>query len=177
MNSIPLTDAARKAKQKVSASLVKFAIKKILAPTDFSPASSKAAAYAFRFAQNSESELIFLHVLESPASWRPESLPAACAEEIKAGAEENLRSLVQSARTSGATSARSILRKGVPPHEIVEAAKELDVDLLVIATHGLAGWKKHFPIGSTAERVARAARCPVLVVREKEHAVIRRGLA
>lgn len=30
------------------------------------------------------------------------------------------------------------------------------------------GWK-HFAIGSTAERVVRAARCPVLVVREKEH--------
>lgn len=60
------------------------------------------------------------------------------------------------------------MRTGVPTHEIVEAAKELDVDLIVIATHGYTGWK-HFAIGSTAERVARAAPCSVLVVREKEH--------
>jgi nucleotide-binding universal stress UspA family protein len=50
----------------------------------------------------------------------------------------------------------------------VEAAKNLDVDLIVIATHGFTG-RKHFAIGSTAERVARAAPCPVLVVREIEH--------
>ena len=48
---------------------------------------------------------------------------------------------------------------------------ELDVDLIVIATHGFTGWR-HFAIGSTAERVARAAPCPVLVVREKEHEFI-----
>jgi len=40
--------------------------------------------------------------------------------------------------------------------------------MIVIATHGYTGWK-HFAIGSTAERVVRAAPCPVLVVREKEH--------
>jgi universal stress protein A len=50
----------------------------------------------------------------------------------------------------------------------VEAAKDFDVDLIVIATHGYTGWK-HFCIGSTAERVVRAAPCPVMVVREKEH--------
>jgi hypothetical protein len=37
-----------------------------------------------------------------------------------------------------------------------------------MAAHGYTGWK-HFCIGSTAERVVRAAPCPVLVVREKEH--------
>ena len=57
---------------------------------------------------------------------------------------------------------------GSTKREIVEAAKALDVDLIVIATHGYTGWK-HFAIGSTAERVVRAAPCPVLVVREKEH--------
>ncbi|MEI4884363.1 universal stress protein, partial [Klebsiella pneumoniae] len=62
-------------------------------------------------------------------------------------------------------------RTGLPAHEIVEAAKELDVDLIVIATHGHTGWK-HFAIGSTAERVVRAAPCPVLVVRQKEHEFI-----
>ena len=62
----------------------------------------------------------------------------------------------------------STTREGMPAHEIVEAAKELDTDLIVIATHGFTGWK-HFCIGSTAERVVRTAPCPVFVVREKEH--------
>ena len=62
----------------------------------------------------------------------------------------------------------SAIRKGLATHEIVEAAKEFDVDLIIMATHGLNGWK-HFGMGSTADRVARAAPCPVLTVREKEH--------
>jgi nucleotide-binding universal stress UspA family protein len=66
---------------------------------------------------------------------------------------------------------KSAIRTGLASHEILEAAKELDVDLIVIATHGFSGWK-HFCIGSTAERVARSAPCPVLVVREKEHEFI-----
>ena len=64
--------------------------------------------------------------------------------------------------------ASSPVRCGLASIEIVDAAKEVDVDLIVIATHGYTGWK-HFAIGSTAERVVRAAPCPVLVVREKEH--------
>jgi universal stress protein A len=145
-------------------------IKKILVPTDFSPASSKSLSYALRFAQGPNSEITLLHVLEPEtpltlAAWR--TTPAFSEQEL-ADAEEGLRTLADSAKTAGGTVAKSILRTGVATQEIVEAAKELDVDLIVIATHGFTGWK-HFAIGSTAERVARAAPCPVLVVREKEH--------
>jgi nucleotide-binding universal stress UspA family protein len=145
-------------------------IKKILAPTDFSPASEKALTYALRFADNFGSELTLLHVLEpavSPACGGLPTVPAFSEAEI-GDAEESLRALVNSARAAGVAGARSTIRTGVATHEIVEAAKELDVDLIVIATHGFTGWK-HFAIGSTAARVARAAPCPVLVVREKEH--------
>ena len=123
-------------------------------PTDFSPASRKSLSYALRFAGGLNSEITLLHVLEpdTPLTLAGRPASAAFSEEELADAEEGLRGL----------------RHGVATHEIVEAAKELDVDLIVIATHGFTGWK-HFAIGSTAERVARAAPCPVLVVREKEH--------
>jgi universal stress protein A len=146
------------------------AIRKILAPTDFSPASQKALKYALRFARDFGSELTLLHVLEPAVSPAFAGLPAAPAlsESELADAEEGLRTLVESARGAGVAAVRSRVRMGVATHEIVEAAKELDVDLIVIATHGYTGWK-HFAIGSTAARVARAAPCPVLVIREKEH--------
>jgi nucleotide-binding universal stress UspA family protein len=146
------------------------AIKKILAPTDFSPASQKALKYALRFAHDFGSELTLLHILEPTVSPAFAGSPAAPAfsEAEMADAEESLRTLVRSVRGAGAAGVRSTIRTGVATHEIVEAAKELDVDLVVIATHGYTGWK-HFAIGSTAARVARAAPCPVLVVREKEH--------
>ena len=51
---------------------------------------------------------------------------------------------------------------------ITLAAKDFDVDLIVIATHGHTGLK-HLLLGSVAERVVRLAPCPVLTVREREH--------
>jgi nucleotide-binding universal stress UspA family protein len=145
-------------------------IKKILLPTDFSPASKKAFYYALRFAEEPGSKIILLHVLEPETPLTSAGQPEAAAfyEEELAGVEKDLRALAHSAEAAGIAGTRSIVRTGVATHEIVEAAKELDVDLIVIATHGFTAWK-HFAIGSTAERVARAAPCPVLVVREKEH--------
>lgn len=145
------------------------AIRKILVPTDFSPASRKALSYALRFAKDRNSEVTLLHVLEpeTPLTLAGRSAATAFPEEELADVGKSLNALADSAETAGAGT-KSILRTGVATHEIVEAAKELDIDLIVIATHGFTGWK-HFAIGSTAERVARAAPCPVLVVREKEH--------
>jgi universal stress protein A len=139
-------------------------------PTDFSPASKKAFSYALRLAEQLGSELTLLHVLEpeTPVTLAGRSAAAAFSGEDLADMEKSLQALADQAAGSGVAGAKSIVRTGVATHEIIEAAKELDVDLIVIATHGFTAWK-HFAIGSTAERVARAAPCPVLVVREKEH--------
>ena len=146
------------------------AIKKILAPTDFSPASKKALKYALRFARAFGSELTLLHVVEPAISPSFEEVPEAPAfsKAEMADAEERLRTLIKSLRDPRVPWVRSTTRTGIAAHEIVEAAKELRVDLIVIATRGYSSWK-HLVIGSTAARVARAAPCPVLVVREEEH--------
>ena len=92
--------------------------------------------------------------------------PPAETELSEAG--KNLNALVASMRERRIRKVGATFRRGMASHEIVEAAREFDIDLIVMATHGYRGWK-HFAIGSTAERVVRAAPCPVLVVREKEH--------
>jgi len=147
-----------------------FALKTILVPHDFSLPSRKAFKYAYRLAKDFGSPLILLHVLEPVSSRNVIKLPGASAfsEKELMRAEKNLRVLVSSVEVGGLKETRSTLRTGIPSHEIVEAAKDFDVDLIVVATHGYTGWK-HFCIGSTAERVVRAAPCPVMVVREKEH--------
>ncbi len=60
------------------------------------------------------------------------------------------------------------MRLGSAYHEICAAAKDEEVDLIIIATHGHTGLK-HVVLGSTAERVVRHAPCPVLTVRVHEH--------
>jgi nucleotide-binding universal stress UspA family protein len=146
----------------------KISVRKILVPIDFSPASKTALWYALRIAETRNSEITLLHVLEpqDPAALAGRPAAAAFSEQELADAEEALRCLADSAKATSGVG--TILRTGVPTHEIIEAAKELDVDLIVISTHGFTGWKR-FHLGSTAERVARAATCPVLVVRLKEH--------
>ena len=136
-------------------------IKKILVPVDFSSLSKKAFNYALRLAQQFKTELTVLHVLEpvTPATFEGLQVPPPFSEEDSSGAEKGLSTLVGSARTAGVPKAKSSLRRGFASHEIVDAAKDLDVDLIVIATHGYTGWK-HFCIGSTAERIVCAAPCP-----------------
>jgi nucleotide-binding universal stress UspA family protein len=86
-------------------------------------------------------------------------------------AEEKMQALADASPRDGNLHVTSGIRRGVATHEIVQAAKELDADLIIMATHGVRGWK-HFGLGSTADRVARAAPCPVLVVREREREFI-----
>ena len=145
-------------------------LNRILTPIDFSPASQNAFKYALRFADEFGGEVTLLYVLEPAPSTSFIAIPGATvfSEAEYSTAEENLRSLIAAAYKGDGKRLHWRVRVGIPSHEIVEAAKEADVDLIVIATHGYTGWK-HFCIGSTAERVVRAAPCPVLVVREKEY--------
>jgi hypothetical protein len=53
---------------------------------------------------------------------------------------------------------------GHPVEEIIKRAEDLEADLIVVGTHGRAGFKRAM-IGSVAERIVRHATCPVLVVR------------
>lgn len=55
--------------------------------------------------------------------------------------------------------------RGKPHLEIIRYTKENNIDLIVMASHGLSGWE-HALFGSTAERVLRESPCPVLVVRK-----------
>jgi universal stress protein A len=57
-----------------------------------------------------------------------------------------------------------LVELGVPYQRILETAKVEQVDLIVMATHGRAGFG-HLVIGSVAERVVRLAPCPVLTIR------------
>ena len=145
-------------------------LKKILVPIDFSEPSKKAFHYTLRFAEQFGCEIVLLHVVE------PESIIAGAAvaieffvqpEDDRIAAEAELASLAASSRNRQ-NSVTSAVRTGHAPNEINKAAKDLDVDLIVIATHGYTSCR-HLCIGATAERVARTAPCPVLVVREKEH--------
>lgn len=148
-------------------------LKRILVPTDFSAPSRQALHYALRFAQVFGGEVTLLHVIERLGLG---SLVmdgnVLYSENDRSVAEKNLRALCTVSKADRFPEMGFTVREGLPAHEIVETAKELATDLIVIATHGHTSWRD-FCIGSTAERVVRAAPCPVFVVREHEHDFIR----
>jgi nucleotide-binding universal stress UspA family protein len=149
-------------------------LKKILVPVDFSDTSKKAFQYALKFAEQFNCEITLLHVVQptSPMVGAPLAVgPLLGAQDEFSVAERNLALLAAESHANGANSVNSNLRIGHAPNEITKAAKDLDTDLIIIATHGYTSWR-HLCIGSTAERVVRTAPCPVLVVREKEHEFI-----
>jgi nucleotide-binding universal stress UspA family protein len=60
------------------------------------------------------------------------------------------------------------MTSGSPAYAIVDYAREYDIDLIVMGTHG-RGALAQLMMGSVAERVVRIAPCPVLTVRHPEH--------
>jgi nucleotide-binding universal stress UspA family protein len=59
-----------------------------------------------------------------------------------------------------------ILDIGIPSEVIISKIKELEIDLVVMGTHGSSGLREFF-IGSNAEKVVRKAPCPVLTVKHE----------
>ncbi len=145
-----------------------FAIRRILVPVDFSDCSKKALQYAVAFARQFEAKVVLLNVTESfvPMPEMSGIDIGLMDSQLKELAVKQLTALEES--LEDATKTEIATRTGRPHVEIVTAAKELDIDLIILSTHGRTGLA-HVLMGSTAERVVQRADCPVLIVREREH--------
>ena len=143
-------------------------IKKVLVPIDFSDYSKSALKYAVNFCKQFNAEIILIYVIE-PIIYPPDfsmgqiAIPSVNAEWDER-AKQELEKLASSDVTKGAR-VKTLIKTGKPFIEIIETAGELDVDLIIIATHGHTG-VEHILFGSTAEKVVRKAPCPVLTLRE-----------
>ena len=145
-------------------------LKRILVPTDFSETSKKAVQYAVRFAEQFGCDIILLYVVEpvTPLVGAPLAVEPFMEKDEFSTAEKELAEIAAESHTNGARYVSSFVRVGNAPNEITKVARDFDIDLIIIGTHGYTSWR-HLCMGSTAERVVRSAPCPVLVVREKEH--------
>jgi universal stress protein A len=146
-----------------------FQLRKILVPIDFSDCSKKALRYAVPFARQFGAALTLLNVVQItyPTGELGPVAPPVAENEAREASQTALETLVKREVGEGLPAAATV-RFGQPAEEIVLAASELEVDLIIISTHGHTGLK-HILLGSTAEHVVRRAPCPVLTVREHEH--------
>jgi nucleotide-binding universal stress UspA family protein len=144
-------------------------IQKILFATDFSENSRWALKYALSFAQKYAAKLYILHVIHQP------SYPLGMYAEISFDAmdkfyrnlsgitEKEMRELCEK-ELFGFRNYEAMILSGTPFLEILRTAREKEVDLIVVGTHGRTGLD-HVLFGSTAEKVVRRASCPVVSVR------------
>ncbi len=149
-------------------------LKIIMAPTDFSKYSRHAFLYAESLAKEYKAKLIVIHVVEDKLPTFVSEYTAVPMEEIVEAEEKKamkeLKAFAKSEVEPG-IKMELIVKRGTPYLEIIKAAKEKKVDLIVIATHG-RNILSHTLFGSTAERVVRKAPCPVLSVKSPEHEFI-----
>jgi nucleotide-binding universal stress UspA family protein len=147
-------------------------LKRILFPTDFSECSKRAQEYACALADQFQAELHLLHVLQDLTPLMLDggamySLPADYFVGQKQAAMAALAALTSAEWNRDKPVIRDLCI-GNPFVEIVRYAKEHEIDMIVIGTHGRSAMS-HLLLGSVAEKVVRSGPCPVLTVHPGGH--------
>ena len=146
-----------------------FPIGTILVPVDFSDCSSRAFGYGIRLARAFDSRIILLHVFDSRIIENVFHTHQMDEEDVRK------EMATRASKAFAALSARpeaeglemeNLQRAGIPAREIIDAAKTVDADLIVIGAHGATGLQGIL-YGTTAEGVVRTAPCPVLSVGDR----------
>jgi nucleotide-binding universal stress UspA family protein len=141
-------------------------LNEILVPLDLSEMSFKALEYAVSFAAQYGARLTLLHVL-GPATMATALGPAPVPDSEHIPATEQKLNEIRRNRIPASIAVDIVVRTDLAADGILNAAAELEPDMIVLATHGRTGLERMF-LGSTAEKVVRTASCPVLVVRDPE---------
>jgi nucleotide-binding universal stress UspA family protein len=158
---------------------------KILLPLDGSELAHRAMRHAVELARLSGGEIVLLQVIESEAQIIAQTTPATieplpgagtisaqvlreAIDEQRRVATANLEASAQTIRDAGVKRVSIEMAEGSAGDAIVNAAKALNCDLVVMATHGRSGIKRAI-LGSVADHVARnTPGIPVLLVHPDE---------
>jgi len=139
----------------------------VLCAVDFSPAAGNALAYALSVAQESGGRLTLVHAQDWPLDVRAsEVLGADAARYQRQLHDRAARELAAAVPAEARTWCRieEVVSIGRPHEVVLQTARDMAADLIVMGVHGRFGLDLHV-LGSTTDRVVREAACPVLTVR------------
>jgi nucleotide-binding universal stress UspA family protein len=141
----------------------------VLVAFDFSETSKHALTYGINLTRGFGGRLHVLHVADMISPTAAQFYPEGPGDPEAKASGLALRYLRDVLAAEGAEDATAEVRVSpTPADEIVDCAKKIHADIIVVGTHGRSGIPRLL-IGSVAEHVVRNAPCPVLVVRPKEH--------
>jgi universal stress protein A len=140
-----------------------YPFKKILCPVQFEDSEQTALALAVQMAKDMDATVYLLHIVQNmQAIDAPDN--AAGAADVEHEARLKLQKMAD--EMLAGLKSESLTRLAAPAETsrvLLEAAAQIDADLIVLKTHGRHGLA-HFIMGSVAEQVVRRARCPVLTL-------------
>jgi nucleotide-binding universal stress UspA family protein len=143
--------------------------KLILAPIDFSDSSRAALDVAADMSSRFGAELLLVHVVPAIPDLPEDVSIFKEAEYDKSLGDSAAQQLSGLAAALGHKNIRIRTEVGTANDigmELVRIAEHNHVDMIIIATHGMTGWRR-IAFGSVAEKVVKEAECPVLVLRSK----------
>ncbi|MBN1361796.1 MAG: universal stress protein [Sedimentisphaerales bacterium] len=151
-------------------------IGKILYPTDFSKHSLAALPLALDLAKRYEAQMHVLHAVDAPYEFLMEDgyvVPLVTTypievDTLKKSAEQRLDEFVRENLADFKDAVQKAVVVGKAFAEIIHYAREQQIDLIVLGTHGHSALASML-MGNVAEKVVRKAPCPVLTVRHPEH--------
>lgn len=142
----------------------------VLVAVDFSDSSDNAFKMALAMVQSFSARLVILHVINEPVDLRGFYVPHISFERLENEIEEGAQKMMESFchdHLADFDNYESLIISGLPYEEIITQAEKVAADLIVIGTHGRTGLD-HVLFGSTAEKVVRKSKIPVLTVRLEE---------
>lgn len=141
----------------------------LLVPTDFSAASREAFDWALDYADGDDAVVIVLHVIDDSFLDLIATHQLGDVEVAISRMREHSEQQLGEYQPSNNTQVDTIVSVGIPFVEIISKAEDFVVDAIVMAK---VGSREHFEkllFGSTAEKVLRASRRPVIVLPVEEH--------
>lgn len=141
---------------------------RILVPVDGSATSGRAVAEAIKFAQQHKARVEVVHVLEEIRYFDEENYLnyAELANLVKRSGEKILADAQMKLKQAGVPVETKLLEANGErvAHVIAAEAKNTQVDLIIVGTHGRSGFSRML-LGSVAEGVVRTADIPILLIR------------
>ncbi len=147
---------------------LKFNLKKILVPTDFSEHSLSALHYAAAMAKHSDAEIVLLHVMENYGDNVALNQVINLTDTIKKAVNEKLSQIKTDNINLWGIKINVRLESGKIYKVITDILAEDGIDLVVMGTHGNPGIDslEKYILGSNAYRIIRVADCPVITIRQ-----------
>ena len=141
-------------------------IKRILVPTDFSAASELALRYGQEMAKTFGATLNVFHVADDPVLFAATTSDKYRSEAI--GKSNKMLEDMLSGSLDKVEDVQFSSKCGTAATEIVDYAKDTQIDLIIMGSHGHSAIASML-LGSVAEHVVRHSPCPVMTVRSPQH--------